>query len=613
MLYKYLDKVNSPYIIKKMSEKQLRILSAEIRDFLTKNIAETGGHLASNLGVVELTLAIHRSFDSPKDKIIWDVGHQSYVHKIITGRKARFDTLRKKDGISGFPKYSESEHDVFDTGHSSTAISAALGFCYARDLKRDDVNEKVVAVLGDGALTGGLAYEALNNAGRMDTDIVVVLNDNDMSISNNVGAMSAYLSKIRTTPSYLGVKQDVHSILDMLPLGDSVTSIIESVKGKAKRILIKDNFFQDLGFNYIGPVDGHNIAQLIQVFSSVKKMKGPILVHVYTKKGKGYSPAETQPECFHGTEGFDILTGKQKKTDDKSYSEVFGDTMCELAVKNKKLIAVTAAMKYGSGLAQFARRYPKRIIDTGIAEAHAVTFAAGLSANGYTPVVAVYSSFMQRCYDQILHDVCINNRHVIFAIDRAGFVSGDGETHQGVFDISFLSHMPNMVIMAPSTGAELSEMLKAAVLMDNPVAIRYPKQTVCDEIYTPLPNFADSESVILSVGSAYGTCHKVTEKLISSGNSIDLINVRYVKPISDIVREALGKYKNIFVVEEGQIYGGFGSLLLIEANRMGLTPNIKLFGVNDGFPGLGTTDELREMFGLDVDTLYTTISGIING
>ena len=475
--YNLIKCVNSPEDIKRLSYTELEILSQEIRQYIIDTVSANGGHLASNLGVVELTIALHKVFSSPEDKIIWDVGHQSYVHKLITGRFKQFRTLRKYDGISGFPKRTESVHDVFNTGHSSTSISAAVGFAQARDLKGE--KNEVIAVIGDGALTGGMSFEALNYAGHIKSNLIVILNDNEMSISHNIGALSSYLTRLRIDPTYSKLKTDIETILKNIPaIGKKLAKTAERAKDGLKYLLVPGILFEELGFKYFGPIDGHNISQMISTLEMAKKSSGPKLIHVITKKGKGYPYAERNPDYYHGVGPFNKKTGRSlNKTKFLSYSEVFGETLCALGAENEKIIAVTAAMSDGTGLKKFSQKFPDRFFDVGIAEQNAVTMAAAMAAEGFIPVVAIYSTFLQRAYDQILHDVCLQDLHVIFAIDRAGIVGEDGETHHGVFDMSYLRHIPNIVLMAPKDENELSSALKTAINISNPVSIRYPRGT----------------------------------------------------------------------------------------------------------------------------------------
>ncbi len=561
-----LERIEKENDIKDVAPEDYDLLAEEIREFLINKISVTGGHLGSNLGTVELTMALHLSLNLPKDKIVWDVGHQSYTHKLLTGRRAGFERLRKYGGMSGFPKRKESECDCFDTGHSSTSVSAGLGLVKARDLKGED--STVVSVIGDGSLTGGMAYEALNNAARIRTNYIIVLNDNNMSISENVGGMSKYLNNIRTADKYLDIKEGVYNSLMDKKL-DSVVQSIRRAKSSVKHLVIPGMFFEDMGITYLGPVDGHNINAMLKVFREAKRCKSAVLVHVLTQKGKGFAPAERHPARFHGAEPFDVETGLPLKPKTKSnYTDVFSTVMCKLGDRNEDIVAITAAMPDGTGLKRFKNMYPDRFFDVGIAEEHAVTFAAGLAAGGMKPVVAIYSSFLQRAYDQILHDVCIQNRPVVFAIDRAGLVGSDGETHQGIFDLSYLSSIPNMHIMAPKNKWELSDMLKFAVGFDGPAALRYPR----GEAYDGLKEFRepivlgkaewllnDRQIVLIAVGSMVKTALEVRSALAKKGYGCSIINARFVKPIdTGIIDEALTSHELIVTMEENVASGGFG-------------------------------------------------------
>ena len=537
-----LEKIQKPNDIKKIPADQLPALAEEIREFIIESLSKTGGHLASNLGVVELTIAMHRVFDLPKDKLIWDVGHQSYTHKILTGRKDGFETLRREGGISGFPKRSESDCDVFDTGHSSTSISAGVGYVRARELKKE--NYSVVSIIGDGALTGGMAYEALNNAASLKSNFIIVLNDNEMSITENVGGMSSYLSGLRTASAYTDFKMDVTKALNRIPgIGPGMVDAMRKTKSSIKQIIIPGMLFEDMGLTYLGPVDGHNIPQLIKTFQEAKRFEGPILVHVLTQKGRGYEPAMRHPARFHGAGPFDVKTGLPVGKSNPTYTDVFSTVMRKMGDRRKDVAAVTAAMMTGVGLKRFSNMFPDRCFDVGIAEEHAVTFAAALSLGGITPVVAIYSSFLQRAYDQIMHDVCMQNLHVVFAIDRAGLVGYDGETHHGIFDLSYLGSMPNMTILAPKNLWELSDMIKFAVDYDGPIAVRYPR----GEAYTGLKEFRapiclgkseviheGSRVALLAVGSMVKMAEEV-QKQLKERMDMDaaLVNARFVKPIDE--------------------------------------------------------------------------------
>lgn len=616
----YLDGISSPEDIKSLGFDELESLAQEIRTFLIDNISITGGHLASNLGVVELTLAIHKVFSSPKDKIIWDVGHQSYVHKIITGRKDKFLTLRKFGGLSGFPKTQESIHDCFNTGHSSTSISAALGVAKARDIKNEKYS--VIAVIGDGALTGGMAFEALNDAGRSTNDIIVILNDNGMSISRNVGGLSKYLSKIRTEPLYSRAKQDLDNILKRIPrFGDSAVKALKRAKGTIKYMIMPGMLFEDLGFKYLGPIYGHDIKELSNVLLRAKNSSGPVLVHVCTNKGKGYAHAENNPSRYHGVGKFDVETGEVKTSDKKTYSDIFGEHIVNLASKDPAIVAITAAMPEGTGLIKFMEAFPNRFFDVGIAEQHAVTFAAGLSSNSLKPVVAIYSSFLQRAYDQILHDVALQNLHVIFCIDRAGIVGEDGETHQGIYDLSFLSHIPNMIIMAPSDYSELKTMLEFAVNSCRaPVVLRYPKGTGRDYLFEHSDiKLGKAEKIqkgkdvsIIAVGSMVEIAAKAVKILNKFGVSCDFINARFVKPLDEkMILESAVKTKKVVAIEDNVVTGGFGSCILNLLAENNISAHVKLLGLPDTCIPHGSRTQLLSKFGLDADSIVNTVFKVI--
>ena len=608
-----LELINGPEDIKKLTGKELDILRQEIRDFLIGKISRTGGHLASNLGVVELTMAIYLVFDLPKDKIIWDVGHQSYTHKILSGRKGEFDDLRQYGGMSGFPKRKESPCDAFDTGHSSTSISAGLGLAQARDVSGQD--HFVVSVIGDGALTGGMAYEALNNAARMKKNFIIILNDNNMSISENVGGMSRYLNGIRTGDGYLDLKKYVTNVLSRIPvIGDELIYKISRTKNGIKQLLIPGMLFENMGITYLGPVDGHDVKALARALKEAKKLDHAVLVHVITKKGKGYEPAEKNPARFHGVDPFDVLTGESKKEKkNPSYTDVFSKTICQLAEKDPKITAVTAAMPDGTGLKRFSRLYPDRFFDVGIAEEHAVTSAAGMAAGGLKPVVAVYSSFLQRGFDQVLHDVCIQNLPVVFAVDRAGLVGSDGETHQGIFDLSFLSAIPNMSIFAPKNLWELKAGLEFAVSFGGPFAIRYPR----GEAYRGLKEFnapveygrgemlyEEKDIALLAVGSMVSTGEHVREKLKSEGWSCTLANGRFVKPFDEELVDRLAKKHWLIVtMEENVLQGGYG--LMVTRYIHEHYPHVKVMNIAipDGYVEHGNVSLLRKGLGIDSDSV----------
>lgn len=588
-----LEKIQKPNDIKKIPADQLPALAEEIREFIIESLSKTGGHLASNLGVVELTIAMHRVFDLPKDKLIWDVGHQSYTHKILTGRKDGFETLRREGGISGFPKRSESDCDVFDTGHSSTSISAGVGYVRARELKKE--NYSVVSIIGDGALTGGMAYEALNNAASLKSNFIIVLNDNEMSITENVGGMSSYLSGLRTASAYTDFKMDVTKALNRIPgIGPGMVDAMRKTKSSIKQIIIPGMLFEDMGLTYLGPVDGHNIPQLIKTFQEAKRFEGPILVHVLTQKGRGYEPAMRHPARFHGAGPFDVKTGLPVGKSNPTYTDVFSTVMRKMGDRRKDVAAVTAAMMTGVGLKRFSNMFPDRCFDVGIAEEHAVTFAAALSLGGITPVVAIYSSFLQRAYDQIMHDVCMQNLHVVFAIDRAGLVGYDGETHHGIFDLSYLGSMPNMTILAPKNLWELSDMIKFAVDYDGPIAVRYPR----GEAYTGLKEFRapiclgkseviheGSRVALLAVGSMVKMAEEV-QKQLKERMDMDaaLVNARFVKPIDEeLLRSFDDTYELVVTLEENVKDGGFGERVLAFAEEEDLPFGVEIIALPDRF------------------------------
>ena len=599
-----LEEDNLIEICKKSSYKELSRFCKDIREFLIEKVSKTGGHLASNLGIVELSVAIMRVFDSPRDKIIYDVGHQSYVHKILTGRASQFDTLRQYKGMSGFPKARESEHDAYDTGHSSTSISAASGMAIARDLSSDDYD--VVAVIGDGSMTGGIVYEALNNIGARQLDVNIILNDNGMSIAKNVGAMSKYLAKLRTSKTYTDAKTSVKTALDNLPvIGPPIKTQIRTSRNKIKYSIMSDegHIVEDLGIKYFGPVDGHNIHDLTVVLNAAKQYKGPSLIHVMTVKGKGYNLAEKYPRKFHGIGSFDINTGETKnKSDSKSFSEVFGQTITSLALNNDKILSVVAAMGTATGLTPFYEKLPKRYFDVGIAEEHAVVFSAGLAKSGYIPVVAVYSSFLQRAYDYIIEDVALQNLHVIFAIDRAGLVGADGETHHGVFDLSYLNMIPSITVLTPADGNQLSEMLAFAIDMDGPVAIRYPRGS-SEKSHLRIKEFKGTNTVlsngsdvtILSVGTMLDDCIFASEILKKKGYSVGITNISVVKPISDEWEEL--DTKLIVTVEDNVLNGGFGSCFNNKYNNKSF--DIMNIGIPDKFVEHGNVEDLKKECAID--------------
>lgn len=604
-----LDKIKKANDIKKLSPQEVDILRDEIREFLIDSISVTGGHLASNLGVVELTMALHLSLDLPTDKIVWDVGHQSYTHKILTGRKDGFASLRKFGGMSGFPKTDESDCDCFNTGHSSTSISAGLGLAMARQITGDDYH--VVSVIGDGALTGGMAYEALNNASSIESNFIIVLNDNNMSISENVGGVSHYLSGFRTADAYRDLKNNVMNSLNQIPVyGERMVKRIRNTKSSIKQLFIPGMFFEEMGIIYLGPVDGSDIGEMCRIFEEAKRVDGPVLVHVITKKGAGYLPAEKFPSRFHGAEPFDIATGLPKNKRTKAnYTDVFSTVMVKAGERNEKLVAITAAMADGTGLRRYRRCYPKRFFDVGIAEGHAVTFAAGLAKAGLIPVFAVYSSFLQRGFDQIIHDVCIQKLHVIFAIDRAGLVGSDGETHQGIFDISYLSQIPNMTVLAPKNKWELSDMMKFAIDFDGPIAIRYPRGLAYDglkEYRSPI-RFAKSETIfkgtdvaILALGSMVKTAETVCRILKEHGITATLINARFAKPFDGEVIKSLTAYNHTIVtMEENVKSAGFGEHVAEYLEDNGIDLKLINISIPDAYVEHGNVDKLKEMLKID--------------
>ena len=612
-----LEKIKQENDIKKLSKAELPVLADEIRDFLIRKISVSGGHLASNLGVVELTMALHLAFDLPKDKIVWDVGHQAYTHKILTGRKAGFDELRQYGGMSGFPKRKESDCDCFDTGHSSTSISVGLGYALARQIKGEDY--KVVSVIGDGALTGGMAYEALNNASRIRSNFIIVLNDNKMSISENVGGLSKHLSNLRTAESYQEIKTGVANSLSRIPIyGENIVERIRRTKSGIKQLFVPGMLFENMGILYLGPVDGHDTAAMVKVLKEASRLQGPVLVHVITKKGKGYLPAERHPARFHGTEPFDIDTGLPVKNRLKAnYTDIFSTVMRKLGDRDEKVIAITAAMTDGTGLKRFHNMFPDRFFDVGIAEEHAVTFAAALAAAGLKPVVAVYSSFLQRAYDQILHDVCIQNLPVVFAIDRAGLVGSDGETHQGIFDLSYLSSIPNMTIMAPKNKWELSDMVKFAVDFPTPVAIRYPRGEAYDglkEFRAPV-EFGKSEMLyeesgiaLVALGSMVKTAEEVREELKQKGYAVTLVNMRFAKPLdTEMLEKLTDTHKLVVTLEENVISGGFGEHVTEFYSQKQSEVQLINIAIGDTYVEHGNVEILRRETGIDKESIIERI------
>ena len=608
-----LEMIRQANDIKKLNSEQLKILADEIRQFLIEKISRTGGHLASNLGVVELTMALHLTLDFPEDKLIWDVGHQSYTHKLLTGRKDGFDQLRKYGGMSGFPKRKESDCDAFDTGHSSTSVSAGLGYVEARELLHE--KHTVVSVIGDGSLTGGMAYEALNNASRLKSNFIIVLNDNNMSISENVGGMSRYLNGIRTAQAYTDIKKGVEDTLMKIPgRGERIISQIRRTKSGIKQLLVPGMFFEDMDITYLGPVDGHDIRKLVKVLKEAKRVDHAVLVHVLTKKGKGYPPAEENPAKFHGTGPFDIKTGEptEVSTTD-SYTQVFSKVLTDIAKKDDKVVAITAAMADGTGLSSFAKHFPNRFYDVGIAEEHAMTFAAGLAAGGMKPVFAVYSSFLQRAYDQTLHDVCLQNLPVVIAVDRAGLVGSDGETHQGVFDLSFLSTIPNMTVISPKNRWEMADMLRFAVDFQYPIAIRYPRGSAYEgmrDFRAPIEYgkseilYEEEDIAVIFVGHMAELADRVRKKIKETGYSCSLVNARFVKPLDKDMLEQLAKDHSLFVtIEENVITGGFGEQVMDYVSSAKLDVHVRNIGISDDYVEHGNVEILRKEVGLDCETI----------
>lgn len=619
-----LDKIQKPNDVKNLTNAELTELASEIRQFLIEKLSVTGGHLAPNLGVVELTIALHLVCDFPKDKIVWDVGHQSYTHKILTGRKDGFDTLRQEDGMSGFPKREESDCDAFDTGHSSTSISAGLGLAWARELNHEDY--KVFSVIGDGALTGGMAFEGLNNASAMKKNFVIVLNDNAMSISRNVGGMTESLARIRTSAKYTGLKEGVQSSLEKIPVyGDRIIGHIRSTKSTIKQMLVPGMIFEEMGIMYLGPVNGHDIQAMKRIFQEALQYQGPVIVHVITRKGKGYIPAERHPDRFHGTAPYEIETGLPISCHQPGYTDIFSTVIRKMGERNPKLVAITAAMGKGTGLKRFHNLFPERYFDVGIAEEHAVTFAAALAAQGLIPVVAIYSSFLQRAYDQILHDVCLQRLHVIFCIDRAGLVGADGETHQGLFDLSYLGTIPCMTIMAPKNKWELSDMFKFAVTFDGPIAMRYPKGAAYDglkeyrapiqygkaePIYDlPADRKADSPRILLlAAGSMVRIAVEARELLARDGVHVALTNARFIKPLDTAyLDECLDRYDLIVTLEENVLAGGFGEQVSEYLTARDYSGHVLNVAVEDCFVKQGTVDQQMARLGMDAESVRRRI------
>lgn len=611
-----LNNITNPKDLKKLNYEDKKELAEEIRSYIIDVVSKNGGHLASNLGVVELTIALHSIFDTPKDKIIWDVGHQTYVHKILTGRKNQMKTLRRLDGISGFPKTTESEYDCFNTGHSSTSISAALGMARARDILNE--NYKVIAVIGDGALTGGMAEEALNDAGASNSNIIVVLNDNEMSISKNVGGISLLLGKMRTKNVYTKANEKVRIRMGNIPkVGNKIVKLTSRIKNSIKQIFISKMYFEDIGYTYLGPVDGNDIEAVEEILEQSKKCKGPVLVHVVTKKGKGYKPAEKNPSKFHGTAPFDKKTGEVLKAKSKDYSKVFGEKLVEIAKNDNRIVAITAAMADGTGLSEFKKKYPKRFFDVGIAEQHAIGMAAGMAKSGLIPVVPIYSSFYQRAYDQVIHDVCMQNLHVIMCADRAGIVGNDGETHQGLLDMASFSIVPNMTIMAPKDFKEFEQMIDFAVNFNGPILIRYPRggegnlKLKCNEKIVLGESELlkeGSDVTIIAIGKMVEKAVEVADEFSKIGVDAEIINARFLKPFDENkIIESIEKTKNVITIEDGFIKGGLATTVneLIAKNGI-IDVNIKNCGYDDEFVKQGSVQELEQINGLDCNSIVAS-------
>ena len=599
-----LERINTPQDLKQLNKEEKNQLAEEIRKYIIETVSKNGGHLASNLGVVELTIALHSIYNVPQDKIIWDVGHQTYTHKILTGRKEEFKKIRTKEGIAGFPKTCEAEEDCFNTGHSSTSISVALGMAKARDIKNE--KNSVIAIIGDGALTGGMALEALNDAGNSKTKITVILNDNEMSISKNVGGVNRLLSRLRTRKLYTKSNISIKKVISKVPLiGKTIVKLIQRAKRSIKQLIIPKMYFEDIGFTYLGPVDGHNIEQLENILKDSQKLQGPVLIHVITKKGKGYKPAEENPDKFHATGSFDIETGKSQKEKPKDYSKVFGDKLVELAQKNNKIVAITAAMKDGTGLSEFSTTFPNRFFDVGIAEQHALGFGAGLAKSGMIPVIPIYSSFYQRAYDQAIHDICLQNLHVIMCVDRAGLVGADGETHHGVFDLSFFKTIPNIVILAPKNFEELEKMLEFAVEIQKPVVIRYPrggegkiKFDRCQKIELGKSEIIKegNDLSIIGIGNTIESCVELAKELEKENINVEVINTRFLKPFDkETILKSINKTKKVITMEDNTTVGGLGTEVkeLIAENNLN-DVEIKSYGIDDKFMGYATWEDIFE-------------------
>ncbi|MGE5507120.1 MAG: 1-deoxy-D-xylulose-5-phosphate synthase [Chitinophagales bacterium] len=620
-----LESIERPSDLRRLSADELTSLAAEVRETLVRTVAQTGGHLASNLGVVELTLALHLAFDSPRDKLIWDVGHQSYVHKLLTGRRAAFSTLRQYDGVAGFPKRAESEHDLFETGHSSTALSAALGMAIARDLRGE--RHQVVAVVGDGAMTAGMAFEALNQIGHLKKHVICILNDNEMSIAQNVGAMSAYLARLRMDPTYTRAKDDLEYLLKRIPaIGPRMARVAERVKDSLKYLLVPGMLFEELGWSYFGPFDGHNLPRLVQAFREAKEYEEPVLLHVLTRKGKGYEPAERDSSRFHGTAPFVAETGEPRsKSSAPSYTDVFGEALVALAQQDPRLVAITAAMPEGTGLAKFGRAYPDRFFDVGIAEQHGATLAAGLAAAGLRPVFAVYSSFLQRAYDQVVHDIALQNLPVVLGVDRAGLVGEDGPTHHGAFDLSFLSHIPNLTVMAPRDETELQRMLATALQLQAPAAIRYPRGAGPGRIadppdLRPLPVGKGEvlrrgpAAALVALGTMVEVAEEAAELLAREGLEVTVVNARFCRPLDeDLLLEVAEATGRLVTLEENTVRGGFGAQVLEVLSARGAQVETLVLGLPDEFVTHGARGKLLELVGLTAPQVAQRVKGWLGG
>lgn len=613
-----IERINKPEDLKKLSIKQKEELSEEIRKYIIDVISENGGHLASNLGVVELTIALNSIFDFKKDKIVWDVGHQTYVHKILTGRKDELKNIRKMNGIAGFPKTEESEYDHFNTGHSSTSISAAMGMAKARDIKKEKHN--VIAVIGDGALTGGMALEALNHVGSSKTKMLIILNDNEMSISKNIGGINMFLSKLRARKGYTISNKSGRKVIDKIPfIGRKIVKIIQRTKQSIKQLIIPKMFFEDIGFKYLGPVDGHNIEDLEFLFDRAKELDEPVLIHVLTKKGKGYKPAEENPDKFHATSSFNKEDGTAKTIKTKDYSNAFGEYLIKMAEKNDRIVAITAAMKDGTGLANFSKRFPNRFFDVGIAEQHAITFAAGLAKEGMIPFVPIYSSFYQRAYDQVIHDVCMQNLPVVMCVDRSGIVGADGETHQGIFDMSFFKIVPNITIVAPKDFKELEEMMNFALNLKRPIVIRYPRGGENKEKFSKSQDIILGEPEILkegkdltiiAIGNQVSKAMSIARRIQDKGVQVEVINARFLKPLNEEkIVKSITKTKSVITIEDSTIIGGLGSTveeIIVKNNLKDIS--LKCFAYPDVFVQHGSVQEIEKLYGLDENSIVKSIN-----